>query len=107
MFGTAPSDGTVADTYSVSVSLVDQFDNVATSQAMTSVTVQATVLASVQDETVQLTNGVGSTTFDFTVAGTVTLSFVDTFVSGFDVTDQQTFQVASGLFFNCVVNLID
>jgi urease beta subunit len=88
-----PADGTVDAPILVAVRALDQFGNVATGENR-GVTLQAS--GSAFGGFVNITNGVGTVLIDDQVAETVTLSLLDTELTGLDVSSTQTVVFAPG-----------
>jgi len=88
-----PADGTVDAPILVAVRALDQYGNVATGENR-GVTLQAS--GSAFGGFVNITNGVGTVLIDDQVAETVTLSLLDTELTGLDVSSTQTVVFAPG-----------
>ena len=91
-------DGSLDHVFQVNVALIDQYGNDVPDNTIM-VTVVAQVGTSTQTVAVGLASGIGTANFSFTQAGPVSLSLMDTFATGLDVTATSSFVVNAGLIY--------
>ncbi len=97
MFSILPvADGTVDNSFPVSLRLLDQFANLASSTDV-QVTLTSTLGGMQQVHVVSIVGSVGADSFSFQGIGSVTLHLTDTFSTGLVATSSVSFNVAPGL----------